>query len=299
MHAYLVIAHNEPELLYKLLESLDYDDNDIYLHIDKNSDCFSEEQLLKACKKSNLYFAEREHVAWGGYSLINVELSLLEMAKKNGTYAYYHLVSGVDIPLKKQEDMHAFFKKNSGKEFIQFCDDDFNTKNKGRYARYHFLQDHIGRKKAGLYLVERVLLKVQSLIGVDRSKDGICYKGGAQWFSITDSLAEHLLRNKPLIEKMFKYSFCCDEFFLQTFVYNSDFYNNVYKVQDVPSYITCMRYIDWKRGDPYVFRAQDLDELVNSGYLFARKFSTAEESSKQCALELYKRVSGIITSDLE
>ena len=97
MHAYLVIAHNEPELLYKLLESLDYDDNDIYLHIDKNSDCFSEEQLLKACKKSNLYFAEREHVAWGGYSLINVELSLLEMAKKNGTYEYYHLVSGVDI----------------------------------------------------------------------------------------------------------------------------------------------------------------------------------------------------------
>ena len=31
--------------------------------------------------------------------------------------------------------------------------------------------------------------------------------------------------------------------------------------------------IDWKRGNPYVFRESDFEQLVSSGQLFARKFS--------------------------
>lgn len=37
-----------------------------------------------------------------------------------------------------------------------------------------------------------------------------------------------------------------------------------------------MRIVDWKRGSngsPYIFREEDYDELINSGVLFARKFS--------------------------
>lgn len=34
-HAYLIMAHNDIPLLRKLIEILDYPDNDIYLHIDK------------------------------------------------------------------------------------------------------------------------------------------------------------------------------------------------------------------------------------------------------------------------
>lgn len=30
--------------------------------------------------------------------------------------------------------------------------------------------------------------------------------------------------------------------------------------------------LDWTRGDPYVFRDGDYDELIGSDYLFARKF---------------------------
>ena len=33
-----------------------------------------------------------------------------------------------------------------------------------------------------------------------------------------------------------------------------------------------MRRIDWERGQPYVFRGEDLEELLSSPYLFARKF---------------------------
>ena len=36
-HAYLIMAHNEPYILEKLLKLIDYSDNDIFLHIDKKS----------------------------------------------------------------------------------------------------------------------------------------------------------------------------------------------------------------------------------------------------------------------
>ena len=32
------------------------------------------------------------------------------------------------------------------------------------------------------------------------------------------------------------------------------------------------RYIDWKRGNPYTFRKEDFNNLINSKALFARKF---------------------------
>lgn len=36
-HAYLIIAHNEPEVLRRLVKSVDDKRNDIYIHIDKKA----------------------------------------------------------------------------------------------------------------------------------------------------------------------------------------------------------------------------------------------------------------------
>jgi hypothetical protein len=33
-----------------------------------------------------------------------------------------------------------------------------------------------------------------------------------------------------------------------------------------------MRYIDWNRGQPYVWRVNDYNKLMNTDFLFARKF---------------------------
>ena len=44
-HAYLIMAHNEWDMLNKLIQALDYPNNDIYLHIDKKADL----------KKVNIY----------------------------------------------------------------------------------------------------------------------------------------------------------------------------------------------------------------------------------------------------
>jgi hypothetical protein len=39
-HAYLIITHSEPDLLYRMLQLLDDEKNHFYIHIDKKSKGF-------------------------------------------------------------------------------------------------------------------------------------------------------------------------------------------------------------------------------------------------------------------
>ena len=291
-HAYLLIAHNEFELLCKIVSLLDHEDNDIYIHIDKKSKTIPFEKIESSHKKSQLFYTDRIKVNWGGYSMIKAELMLIQKALEKGDYQYLHLLSGVDLPLKKQSYIHRFFADNYGKEFIHFNDEQFNQKHKTRYSIYHCFQEYVGRKKTGLlYYIERALCRFQKIINLDRSIEGVEYKGGAQWFSITEDLAKYVLENKKFIKKAFSRTTCCDEFFLQTIVYNSPFFKNVYRIQEIPSYISCLRYVDWKRGQPYTFQDSDVDDLLNSEYLFARKFSISSEKNRKCVDTIYDRLS--------
>ena len=108
-HAYLIMAHNNPYTLSRLLELLDDARNDIYIHVDLKSKNFPINELKNKVKASNIIFIPRKKVGWGGYSMIDAEIRLIECAA-NGKYMYYHLISGVDLPLKTQDYIVDFFK---------------------------------------------------------------------------------------------------------------------------------------------------------------------------------------------
>lgn len=114
---------------------------------------------------------------------------------------------------------------------------------------------------------------------VDRLKGNrIVYQKGANWFSISHALAEYVVENRKFIRDNFKYTFCGDEMFLQTLVWNSKFKNLINQNNYCGSASIC-RYIDWKRGGPYTFHDEDYEELMNCGQLFARKFNWEEDKN--------------------
>ena len=73
--AYLIIAHRYDETFKTLLQMLDSDENDIFVHMDKKNKQFDEKECRGLVKRSGLFFAERTSVTWGGYSQINSEMS--------------------------------------------------------------------------------------------------------------------------------------------------------------------------------------------------------------------------------
>ena len=120
-HAYLIIAHNEPEILKRLLNLLDDQRNDIYLHVDKKSEALYNLFKVHSLRLSRLYVLEdRVNIKWGDVSQIKAELLLFEKAVRNERYAYLHLISGVDFPIKTQDYIHEFFNSNIGYEFVGF-----------------------------------------------------------------------------------------------------------------------------------------------------------------------------------
>lgn len=81
------------------------------------------------------------------------------------------------------------------------------------------------------------------------------------------------MENEKFIKSRFKYTFCADEIYIQSLVWNNtEWRKTVYSLND--EFEGCMRLIDWNRGKPYIWTMNDKDELMVSDRLFARKFSS-------------------------
>ena len=149
-HAYLIMAHNQMDILKKLLEEIDYEQNDIYVHIDAKAGEIDRDNLIKHVTKSKVYFVNRMSITWGGASIVKCELRLMKKAAKVG-YQYYHLLSGNDFPIKTQKQIHDFFDSNSGKEFIEYWKRD-KKDYEYRVQYYYPFQEKIGRLYYGIRL---------------------------------------------------------------------------------------------------------------------------------------------------
>lgn len=267
-HAYLIIAHKMDNTLFTLLRMIDDDRNDIFIHMDSKCQNFSEAIMKKNVYSSNIYYTDRTNVQWGGYSQINCELLLLKYATELHNYKYYHLLSGEDLPIKTQDYIHRFFEQNDGFEFVRIEKEKFTYYNRIRY--YYPFQEKYGRN---IKLGVRGFTLLQKFIGIRRNK-GILFQKGSNWFSITDQFARYVIEQEKYIQHVFRSTVCCDEVFLQTVLINSPFRNKLYHSKYDDAMEMSMRYIDWGRGKPYVWREKDFDELNNSEMIFARKFST-------------------------
>ena len=280
MHAYLIMAHTNVEQLGSLISALDHPSNDIYIHLDRKMGDVDLEFLKQKAKKSKIVFTKRLNVIWGHYSQIECEMELFKTALLYKKYEYLHLLSGMDLPLCSQDYMHEFFNSDSKIEYVHIESEDLTEKDKEK-CNYRFpIQKYIGNRTSGiLYYTQRILVRMQKYLGLKKDTRPFdkLYKG-ANWVSVTGDFAKYLIEQEKIIEKVFKYSKCCDEIFLQTILMNSPFSKCLSSQVFCDDYRMCQRYIDWERGNPYVFRDSDFDELIKSGYLFARKFDIKVDS---------------------
>ncbi|WP_074587239.1 beta-1,6-N-acetylglucosaminyltransferase [Pedobacter antarcticus] len=270
-HAYLIIAHNEFDVLERLIRALDDIRNDIFIHFDLKLDNIP---TIKV-KYSKLYLInERIDVRWGDLSVVRAEYSLFEEALKRGRYAYLHLLSGVDMPLKSQNYIHSFFEYNIGKEFVGFGQGDIEVEIERKMRRYHFFSKYFRTSsKLTSFLMRAsrfLLLRLQYILNIKRNS-GFVFKKGPQWVSITEDFAYHLVKQKSEVLKVYKNTFCCDEIFVQTICWNSTFQDRIFNITDEA--VGSQRMIGWENGQLVEWQDEDYELLMESHLLFARKFN--------------------------
>lgn len=280
-HAYCIIAHQDPVMLHVLVAMLDHPLNDIYIHIDKKVDI---RPFLGAKTKWSdvTYLPNRINTEWGGTSQIDVELELFEYASSHGDYSYYHLLSGIDLPLHNQDYIHDFIDNtNYGREFITVNREDEellrDLEYKTRY--YHFFVRNLSDSQHSFshywyYYLHAIAVKVQQLLGIRRNYPFEIRKG-SNWVSITRQFVAYLLTNKSNIKYIFRNTLCADEIFLQTLLWNSPFREKLYQPED--KIRGNIRNIKWENHKPYIWKVKDYDSLISSRQLFARKFTSQDK----------------------
>lgn len=279
-HAYLILAHNEWEMLRILVRCLDDERNDIYVHFDRK---VKEMPMLQTVKAGLHILEDRVAVYWGDLSVVEAEYKLLEAAHKEGPYAYYHLLSGVDLPLKSQDYIHEFFEKNKGKEFIGYTLTEVTPEVVRKVQRWHLFPKDFKNHSLLKRIVRALVIRLQEAVGYRRNKN-IDFKKGSQWFSITEGLAEYVLTHEDWAMKTFCHSFCADEMVVQTLCWMSPYKENIYNTTDDAK--GCMRAIGWKDGQLHDWEKKDLGVLQQSEALFARKFNLKDTDFIQKIKEL-------------
>lgn len=275
-HAYLIITHGSFDILEKQLRFLDSENADFFIHLDTHVKDFDFDQFRSIPKKSSVTFVDRIRISWGHYSLAECELILLKAAVK-GHYDYYHLISGVDVPVKSREYIENYFAEHNGTNFLCYQGTTLIRDHSDRVKYYFPCQRWNIRNRFLRTALRRTTTLAQKLVFVDRTRkwpEGWVVQKGAQWFSITDALAQYVVSQEKQIYKMFHSTFCPDEIFIQTLVVNSPFRDTLPENAFTDDYRSCLRYIDWNRGKPYSFTEDDFEELIHlpPEYLFARKF---------------------------
>ena len=273
-HAYLILAHHHFAQLRKLIELLDDPRNDIYVHVDAKA-AFDPEEWRGVCRHSALVFLEhRIRVSWGGVSIMRSELALLREALVHGGYDYYHLLSGMDLPIKDQDTIHSFFDRHSGTEFLNFWN--FKKTTRSRFHYYTLFPEGAGYFWTNL--ANNIFKGLQMAVGYKINRD-VDFRFASQWFSITESLARYVVSKEEWLEKVFRHTNTCDEIFLATLVWNSPFREHLYVKEPVEEHVvneSNMRFIDWTRGEsirhPWTFRLEDWDLLMSVPHFWARKF---------------------------
>ena len=276
-HAYLILVHTQPALARTLFSLLDDPRNDIYVHIDRKAP-FGAEALEGCCALSQVHFIEpRFSIHWGGSNMMLATLALLRAATAT-PHAYYHLLSGQDLPIKDQDTIHAFFAAHAGQEFLQFWPSGRSETH--RATHFYLFPEHEGSLPGRL--VNKLVRGVMKPFGgINRDLD---LRLSSSWFSITDACARYVVSRETWLKKHFVHTVMPDEVFIGTVIWDSPFRERIFddsihleREEDKRTALSGnLRLIDWSRGPshahPWTFREEDWDLLAASPCLWARKF---------------------------
>lgn len=269
-HAFLILAHNNFASLRRLVSELDFPDNDIFIHLDRKAAYVPE---ITVRYSMLTWTSERIDVRWGDLSVVMAEYVLFETAfnGNGGPYSRYHLLSGVDVCLKSQQQLHLFFDRYPDKEFIGYTLLSPTPELVRKFNRWHLFPHSFQSSTLAVRAVRHIFIRLQELSGLKRNRH-IDIKKGSQWVSVTPAMVQLFLSGKDWVKKTFTHSFCPDEAVFQTLCWDSQLRQNIFSLEDDSH--GCMRAISWQDGEMKSWSETDIERLKDSEFMFARKHLT-------------------------
>jgi hypothetical protein len=227
-------------------------------------------------QRRNVVFSSKRCVInWGGFSQVKATLALLSAAWRfDRPFHRFCLLSGSDYPIKP--NLHITDAFESTKQFMR-VDRSLGaseTNTHTDYVRFYWFNDSWDtvRRRGGR--VRR------------RPRRNLTLYQGSQWWALTRDCVGYVfefLSSNRGFNSFFRYTHCSDEIFFHSIVKQSPFAADITHdfetAPDLGQYFSSndhgCHYIDWNAKEerlPKVLDLTDIEKLLGSSCLFARKF---------------------------
>ncbi|KAF1043031.1 MAG: hypothetical protein GAK35_02413 [Herbaspirillum frisingense] len=239
--AYLILAHNNPRLLSRLISELSTEQAHFFLHIDSKTD-ISAFDGLRALPR--VHFCEqRINGAWADFSLVQATLNMMDMAvKQDADFSRVVLLSGSTLPVQPTRYIEDFFARMPKANFMEafaMPNEEFG-KTLGRLTHYWLRRSRpLIRMK---WKAQTLINKYAPLRDYKAALGELEPMAGSQWWAITGEACRYVLDYTQAHARFVHFSHhvdCPDEFFFQTILGNSPFASTL-----EPS----ITYTNWRPG---------------------------------------------------
>lgn len=315
--AILILAHRYTEQLRRMVQRLDCEYFDVYLHVDAKSNIAPFiKGLTGAMKTSKLAFVtQRIPTYLNDFSLVDATCASLHEAIEGDDYQYFALLTGQDYPIKSNQTIYETLTAAYPMSFIDMygAEEAFRkgvqwVEHIGQYYYSQQLRKRmlrlVGQKaynsKCGKLLrgIAVAYDRVRTLAGCsprEEIKDaGYVYSAGSHFWILPDVAAKHLLnvwKNDAKLNRIFHHIAAAEESYFQTALSTFDGlqlpadmyeqFESEEKEMDNPA----LRLIKWyengvkTNGHPAIWNIEDVQTLSHARALFARKFDAATDSA--------------------
>lgn len=317
-HAVLILAHNNPNQLARLVNVLDSDSFDFFIHVDQKApiDLFKAAVITKISSVYFLYGTKRYDIILNDFSLVEATCELMKAATfKNVDYQYFILLTGQDYPIKnisyitttlensyptayidsysvyeaKKHNVlwvehvgHSWFSQTMRRSLLKFCGRKFYYSEKGKLVKFlPKILDYINTKIEGS--PRNALLST-----------GYEYSVGSHFWMLPDIAVKFILdkyTNDKYLNHIFRNIAAPEESYFQTVL--SAIGNQIaipapwaqFSSQIAEMDNPALRLIKWydngrhTDGHPAIWKSDDMGFISKAKALFARKFDINVDSS--------------------
>ncbi|HEX7244587.1 MAG TPA: beta-1,6-N-acetylglucosaminyltransferase [Solirubrobacterales bacterium] len=288
--AIVVLAHDRPEHLARLLSAVRDPAVRVYLHVDRRVPLEPFSQALTAAGLEDVALLPRQATSWASPQLVDAALEGLKRGVADGC-GYFLLLSGRDFPLRPAEEIVAFAEGAGSRSYLEhFPLPDPRWRLGGRDRTDFYTYTVRGRRETCIprgedtsYLNRRggLLNRFLRLRGLGKpARRFPSYArayGGSQWWNLSRDAASHVLaflERHPDYRRYHEHTLAPDEIFFQSILAGTGFAERAEVVDD------SLRFMRWpvEESHPRVLGVDDLPAILASGALFARKFDPSVDA---------------------
>jgi len=280
--AYIITVHKNPGQLVRLIERLNTDGTSFLVHVDKRTDAHTYASMVDGLRHlPNVCFLKKRfkcHYMTLFSAVQAVVQGMHELIERGTPFDYLVYLTGQDYPIKTNSQIKAVLESATGRSYLSYWPLPYEAthrtgsrtiQNGSRIECWHL---HLFGRYVRMPLRKRSFFgRVVNLFVPKKRKFPAGFKayGGWAYWCFARQHVEYIHRFvqlHPAFLRFFRFVKSADEVCFQTILLNSPLKDQI--INDD------LRYVDWSTEDchPKLLGREDLDQLVDSPKLFARKF---------------------------